>query len=203
LTRQPIIQWSDRQGLLRSYQSIFLNPEKKYDESELVTQLKQRSEKAYSYLYDNYAGALYGIIHSIIPDNETANDVVQDVFVNIWTKIDSYDPSKGRLFTWILNIARNAAIDKLRSKGYRYGLKNQPLSENVNINAGAASYPVIKDVGLRKIISGLKEEQRTLLDLSYFQGYTHEEIAKAMNMPLGTVKTRIRTALIQLRTLIQ
>ena len=103
----------------------------------------------------------------------------------------------------MLNIARNAAIDKLRSKGYRYGLKNQPLSENVDINAGAASYPVIKDVGLRKIISGLKEEQRTLLDLSYFQGFTHEEIAKAMNMPLGTVKTRIRTALIQLRTLIQ
>ena len=75
-----------------------------------MIQLKQRSEKAYSYLYDNYAGALYGIIHSIIPDNETANDVVQDVFVNIWTKIDSYDPSKGRLFTWMLNIARNAAI---------------------------------------------------------------------------------------------
>jgi RNA polymerase sigma factor (sigma-70 family) len=180
-----------------------LSPEKKYDEPELVTQLKQRSEKAYSYLYDNYAGALYGIIHSIIPDNETANDVVQDVFVNIWAKIDSYDPSKGRLFTWMLNIARNAAIDKLRSKGYRYGLKNQPLSENVDINAGAASYPVIKDVGLRKIINGLKEEQRVLLDLSYFQGFTHEEIAKAMNIPLGTVKTRIRTALIQLRTLIQ
>jgi RNA polymerase sigma-70 factor (ECF subfamily) len=180
-----------------------LNPEKKYDEPELVSQLKQRIEKAYSYLYDNYAGALYGIIHSIIPDNETANDVLQDVFVNIWTKIDSYDPTKGRLFTWMLNIARNAAIDKLRSKGYRYGLKNQPLSENVDISAGAASYSVINDVGLRKVISGLKEEQRTLLDLSYFQGYTHEEIAKAMNMPLGTVKTRIRTALIQLRTLIQ
>jgi RNA polymerase sigma factor (sigma-70 family) len=180
-----------------------LNPGKKYDEPELVTQLKQRSEKAYSYLYDNYAGALYGIIHSIIPDNETANDVVQDVFLNIWTKIDSYDPSKGRLFTWMLNIARNAAIDKLRSKGYRYGLKNQPLSENVDINTGAASYPAISDVGLRKVISGLKAEQRALLDLSYFQGYTHEEIAKAMNIPLGTVKTRIRAALIQLRTLIQ
>ncbi|HET6996021.1 MAG TPA: sigma-70 family RNA polymerase sigma factor [Chitinophagaceae bacterium] len=180
-----------------------MNPGKKYDEIELVDQLKQRSEKAYSYLYDNYAGALYGIIHSIIPDNETANDVVQDVFINIWTKIDSYDPSKGRLFTWMLNIARNAAIDKLRSKGYRHSLKNQPLSENVDINAGAASYPVINDVGLRKVISQLKEEQRALLDLSYFQGFTHEEIAKAMNIPLGTVKTRIRTALIQLRTLIQ
>jgi RNA polymerase sigma-70 factor (ECF subfamily) len=103
----------------------------------------------------------------------------------------------------MLNIARNAAIDKIRSKGYKDGLKNQPISENVDIGVGSANYPIINDVGLRKVISRLKEEQRTLLDLSYFKGFTHEEIAKAMNIPLGTVKTRIRAALIQLRTLIQ
>ena len=165
--------------------------------------LQQRSEKAFSYLYDNYSGALYGIIHSIITDKETANDVLQDVFVNIWRKIESYDPSKGRLFTWMLNIARNAAIDKIRSKGFRDGLKNQPISENVDISVGSAINPAINDVGLKKVISRLKEEQRVLIDLSYFQGFTHEEIAKAMNIPLGTVKTRIRSALIQLRTLIQ
>lgn len=165
--------------------------------------LQQRSEKAFSYLYDNYSGALYGIIHSIITDNETANDVLQDVFVNIWKKIESYDPSKGRLFTWMLNIARNAAIDKIRSKGFRDGLKNQPISENVDIGIDSATNPAVNDVGLRKVISRLREEQRVLIDLSYFQGFTHEEIAKAMNIPLGTVKTRIRTALIQLRTLIQ
>ena len=180
-----------------------MNQGNTYNETDLVTLLQQRSEKAYSYLYDNYAGALYGIIHSIIADNETANDVLQDVFLNIWMKIESYDPSKGRLFTWMLNIARNAAIDKIRSKAFRDGLKNQPITENVDINVGSASYPVINDVGLRKVISRLKEEQRTLLDLSYFKGFTHEEIAKAMNIPLGTVKTRIRSALIQLRTLIR
>lgn len=180
-----------------------MNQGKTYSENELVDLLQQRNEKAYTYLYDNYSGALYGIIHSIISDTETANDVLQEVFINIWSKIESYDPAKGRLFTWMLNIARNAAIDKIRSKGFRDSLKNQPISENVDISGGSASYPVITDVGLRKVIGKLKEEQRTLLDLSYFMGYTHEEIAKAMNIPLGTVKTRIRSALIQLRTLIQ
>ena len=165
--------------------------------------LQQRNEKAFTYLYDNYSGALYGIIHSIIAETETANDVLQEVFINIWTKIESYDPAKGRLFTWMLNIARNAAIDKIRSKGFRDSQKNQPISENVDLSVGPASYAVISDVGLKKMISKLREEQRTLLDLSYFKGYTHEEIAKAMNIPLGTVKTRIRSALIQLRTLIQ
>ena len=174
-----------------------------YTESELVNSLRQRSEKAFSYLYDNYSGALYGIVHAIITEDETANDVLQDVFINIWRKIELYDPAKGRLFTWMLNIARNAAIDKVRSKGFRDSLKNQPISENVDINVGLAINPAVNDVGLRKIISNLKEEQRVLIDLSYFQGFTHEEIAKATNIPLGTVKTRIRSALIQLRNLIK
>lgn len=165
--------------------------------------LKQRSDKAFNYLYDNYSGALYGIIHSIISNTETANDILQDVFLNIWKKIESYDPSKGRLFTWMLNVARNAAIDKLRSKSFKDELKNQSLSEIVDISVGTAIKPNISDVGLRKVISRLKDEQRVLIDLSYFQGFTHEEIAKAMNIPLGTVKTRIRSALMQLRTLIK
>jgi RNA polymerase sigma factor (sigma-70 family) len=174
-----------------------------YTESELVASLQQRNEKAFSYLYDNYSGALYGAINSIVTNTETANDVLQDVFINIWKKIDSYDPAKGRLFTWMLNVARNAAIDKIRSKGFRDSIKNQPLSENVDNNMGSFVNPAISDVGLKKMISTLKEEQRVLIDLSYFQGFTHEEIARAMNIPLGTVKTRIRTALTQLRTLIK
>jgi RNA polymerase sigma factor (sigma-70 family) len=174
-----------------------------YNESELVNLLQQRSEKAFSYLYDNYSGALYGIVKSIVNDTETANDTLQDVFVNIWKKIESYDPAKGRLFTWMLNIARNAAIDRIRSRGFRDSLKNQPLSENVDISVGSFTNPNINDVGLRKVINRLKEEQRVLIDLSYFHGFTHEEIAKAMNIPLGTVKTRIRSALLQLRTLIR
>ncbi len=94
--------------------------------------LQQRSDTAFSYLYDNYSGALNGIINQIVPESETANDVLQEVFVSIWRKIESYDPAKGRLFTWMLNIARNASIDKIRSRSYRNNLKNQTLAENVN-----------------------------------------------------------------------
>lgn len=166
--------------------------------------LQEQSEKAFSYLYDNYSGALYGIINSIVKEKESANDVLQDVFINIWRKIGSYDPLKGRLFTWMLNIARNAAIDKIRSKEYRDGLKNQRFPDTVDITiGGSVDGPNSNDVGLRKVLRKLKEEQRVLIDLSYFQGYTHDEISKALNIPLGTVKTRIRSALIQLRNMIQ
>jgi len=174
-----------------------------YSEQELVSLLQQRSDTAFSYLYDNYSGALNGIINQIVPESETANDVLQEVFVNIWRKIESYDPTKGRLFTWMLNIARNASIDKIRSRSYRNNLKNQTLADNVNdpLNLQVIK-PVYDNIGLRKIVSQLKEEQRILIELSYFQGYTHEEIAKVMSIPLGTVKTRIRSALIQLRTML-
>ncbi|HWC54652.1 MAG TPA: sigma-70 family RNA polymerase sigma factor, partial [Chitinophagaceae bacterium] len=87
-----------------------------YSEQELVTLLQQQNQQAFGYLYDNYANALHGIIFSIVKENETASDVLQEVFMNIWKKIGSYDPGKGRLFTWMLNIARNAAIDKIRSR---------------------------------------------------------------------------------------
>lgn len=171
-----------------------------YSEQELVILLQQRNEKAFSYLYDNYSGALYGIVNGIITDKEVANDVLQNVFVNIWRKIESYDVAKGRLFTWMLNIARNASIDELRSRGYKDSQKNRPIEEGVELT-GAVTNPSIADVGLKKILWKLKDDLRVLVDMSYFQGFTHEEIAKALNIPLGTVKTRIRTALIQLRTM--
>ena len=177
-----------------------LNSKPTYSESELVSLVTQRNEQAFSYLYDNYSGALYNIINQIVPDRETAGDVLQEVFVNIWRKIGTYDASKGRLFTWMLNIARNAAIDKIRSRAYQDGLKNQSLPETY---AGQSVKPVVDDFGLRKLVNKLKDEQKVLVELSYFQGFTHEEIAKTLIIPLGTVKTRIRSALLQLRTLIQ
>ena len=164
--------------------------------------LQQRDRQAFSYLYDNYSGALFGIVNAIVTDREAANDVLQNVFVNIWKKIESYDASKGRLFTWMLNIARNASIDEVRSKSHQNMKKNQPIGENTEL-AGAVTGPSVDDVGLKKLLSKLKEEWRVLIDLSYFQGFTHEEIAKILGIPLGTVKTRIRSALIQLRTMIQ
>ncbi|MFZ6025906.1 MAG: RNA polymerase sigma factor [Bacteroidota bacterium] len=175
---------------------------KKYSESELVRLLQQRSAQVFNYLYDNYSGALLSIIHNIVRDEELANDVLQEVFVKIWRQVESYDSSKGRLFTWMLNIARNASIDTVRSKSYQNNQKNRELSENVYEAAGVFQMQV-DQIGLRKLVHQLKEEHRVLIDLSYFQGFTQDEISKMMDIPLGTVKTRLRTALIQLRGIIQ
>ena len=173
-----------------------------YTESELVELLKQHDNKAFNYLYEHYSAALYGIILPIVNEAEIANDVLQEVFVNIWRKIESYDPMKGRLFTWMLNIARNASIDMLRSSGFRNSRKNQPLFETVSVSS-ATQMQNVDNIGLRKVLDKLKDEQRTLVELAYFKGYTHEEIAAIEGIPLGTVKTRIRSALIQLRNYLQ
>ena len=175
---------------------------KKYNEPELVLLLKQRSQHVFSYLYDNYSGALLSIIKNIVSDEDMANDVLQEVFVKVWKQIESYDSSKGRLFTWMLNIARNASIDTIRSKGYQNSLQNRELTEDVYI-AGGTSETKTDQIGLRKVVHGLKEEYKVLVELSYFQGYTQDEIAKMLGIPLGTVKTRLRTALIQLREIIK
>jgi RNA polymerase sigma-70 factor (ECF subfamily) len=131
-----------------------LNIKTTYSEQELVALLQERNEKAFGYLYDNYSAALYGIVNSIIIDKEIANDVLQNVFINIWRKIESYDASKGRLFTWMLNIARNASIDEFRSKGFRHSQQNQSLNDNVDV-PGASAGPVVEDVGLKKVLTNL------------------------------------------------
>lgn len=171
-----------------------------YTEQELVSLLKNRDNKAFGYLYDHYSGALYSIILQILNDAELANDVLQDVFINIWRKIESYDSTKGRLFTWMLNIARNASIDTLRSKTYQNDRKNQPMDNQAeDVLVALVTQVNVDNIGFRKVLKELKEDQRQLIDLAYFKGYTHEEIAEMESLPLGTVKTRIRAALTQLR----
>ncbi len=170
----------------------------KYTEAELVMLLKQRQQPAFNYLYDNYSGALFTIILNILNDRELSSDVLQEVFVKIWRQIDSYDETKGRLFTWMMNIARNASIDMLRSKDFKNTQQNRELNEGV-YDAGGSTETKTDQIGLRKVVRQLKEEHRVLVELSYFEGYTQDEISKMLNIPLGTVKTRLRTALTQLR----
>lgn len=176
---------------------------KKLDENELVMLLKQRHQSAFEYLYDNYAGALNTVILSVVPDRELANDILQEVFVKIWRQIDSYDESRGRLFTWMTNIARNASIDMVRSKGYRYQQQNQELTDSVYLSGESFTQIPIERIGLRKLVHQLKPDYKELVELSYFQGFTQEEISKMLNIPLGTVKTRLRAALIQLKQLVK
>jgi RNA polymerase sigma factor (sigma-70 family) len=169
-----------------------------YTEQELVDMLKQRSPKAFSYLYDHYASALNGVILGIIQDQEVAGDVLQEVFVKIWKQIENYDAAKGRLFTWMYNIARTTSIDMLPSRDWRNSQRNHSLTDEYALlpDKGASQG---EELGLRKIIQTLRDDYKILVELSYFQGYTQEEIAGMLNIPLGTVKTRIRAAIVQLR----
>ncbi|HNP20664.1 MAG TPA: sigma-70 family RNA polymerase sigma factor [Panacibacter sp.] len=175
---------------------------KKYTEAELVSLLKERQQPVFSYLYDNYSGALFSVINAIIPDKDTAGDVLQEVFVKIWKQSATYDATKGRLFTWMMNIARNASIDMLRSKNYQHNAQNRELTGNVYEQVGT-TVTNIDQIGLRKLVHTLKSEQKVLVELSYFEGYTQDEISKMLNIPLGTVKTRLRAALLQLRELVK
>jgi RNA polymerase sigma factor (sigma-70 family) len=172
-----------------------------YTEFELVSMLQKQDDKAFKYLYEKYNKALYNAVYQIINDIEISNDVLQQVFVTIWQKMKMYDASKGRLFTWMLNVTRNASIDYLRSKANKNNKRNQELTDNVHIsNLQTNEIVNIDAIGIKKFISELKEDYKVILTQSYFLGYTHEEIADNLDIPLGTVKTRLRASLIQLRS---
>ena len=173
-----------------------------YSEQDLVAALKAKDKSAFEYLYDHYSGALYSIILQIVQHSTPAKDVLQEVFINIWRRIGTYDPAKGSLFTWMLNISRNASIDLLRSAAYKNNLKNQELKGNV-YGKDQVTQINTDHIGLTKFLEKLRPDLRVLLDLSYIKGFTHEEIAQIENIPLGTVKTRIRSALLQLRELLK
>lgn len=169
-------------------------------EQELVARLQRNDRQAYEHLYDNYSSALYGVIHRIITDDEMASDVLQEAFVKIWNGIKGYDATKGKLFTWMLNICRNIAIDKTRSKDFNNNKKNQSTEIVVN-QIGRLRADGIKpdQIGLIELVDKLDPNERLLIDLMYFKGYTQAEIAEEYNMPLGTVKTRLRSATMNLR----
>lgn len=171
-----------------------------HTEEELVTLLKRKDSNAYSLLYDNYSAALFGVITRVVPAAEIAEDILQDVFIKIWKNIENYDASKGRLFTWMLNIARNAAIDYSRSKQFKLENKLQGIETARYEMTGHSSGQSHSDfIGVKEQVAKLKEDYRILIDMIYFGGYTQEDAARELNIPLGTVKTRVRAAIIKLR----
>ncbi|MEO1258432.1 MAG: sigma-70 family RNA polymerase sigma factor [Bacteroidota bacterium] len=172
-------------------------------ENQIVRLLGQGEQQAISLLYQNYSGALLGIISRMIPSREVAEEVLQDVFVKVWDNADKYDPAKGKLFTWLAQITRNTALDKVRSAGYRKGQKTDEIETNVSVHEQQADDPAIEDSGLRKVIGGLDKNYRTLIDYAYFQSYSQSEIAKELGMPLGTVKSRMRAAIKELRKILK
>lgn len=173
-------------------------------ESELVRQLQQKDNQAFSYLYDHYAPSLYGVIYKILGIEEVAQDILQETFIKIWNNIEQYDSTKGKLFTWALNIARNTAIDKLRSKEFKTKQQNHDLtSRQVRNKRDEHSQQIGEFTGFTDVIKKLREEHRIIIDMMYFEGYTQAEVAERLGIPLGTVKTRARAALEHLRALLQ
>lgn len=171
-----------------------------YTEQELVTLLLQKSRTGFDYLYKQYSGAMYGIIRKVVADEQIAQDVLQEVFVKIWNNVDKFDATKGRLYTWMLNLARNTAIDKLRSKGEIMKGKIH-TGENIvyKLENDLQTEQQTDVIGLRKIVADLKPEYQAIVELAYFKGFTLDEISKSLDVPLGTVKTRMRKAISILR----
>jgi RNA polymerase sigma-70 factor (ECF subfamily) len=171
---------------------------KSYTEAELVTLLQMRSEEGFSYLYDHYTPSISGIIFSIVNDQIACEDVLQEVFIRIYRRIEQYDADKSRLYTWMAQIARNAAIDWKRKSVNQPGSLNQKLIEDVPImvNGGYADM-----VDLRNWIMRLAKPEQEVVVLSYLHGHTQEEISQMLQIPLGTVKSRIKSGLLKLRTL--
>jgi RNA polymerase sigma factor (sigma-70 family) len=179
-----------------------LAPTKKISltEEDLVRALKGKETIAIQALYDMYSGALLGVISRIIQQPEVAEDLLQETFIKIWNSADSYDSTKGRLFTWMINLARNLSIDKIRSKDFRNSHKNQDIENNVDFIDSQRKITFNADtLGLRDMVTALKPEFNDVLNMVYFKGYTHVEAAEELNLPLGTVKTRIRMAIMELR----
>ncbi len=178
-----------------------LKIEQKIAEEDLISLLKEKSESAFSYLYDNYAGALLGIITRIVVDEDRANDVLQDTFVKIWKNVESYERGKGTLFTWMLNIARNSAIDSNRSKHVKYKIQmDERVVDNNNKVDNTAQMDII---GLKETVLKLRHEYQNLIEFIYMKGFTQQEYADEFGIPLGTVKTRTRAALLELRNLLK
>ncbi len=168
-------------------------------EEVLISLLKSKDKAAFSRLYDDYSPTLYGILLRILKSEPLAEDVLQESFLKIWMNIENFDRSKGTLFSWMLNIARNGAIDVLRSKSFKQESKNQSLDISVGMVVDRETEERAETIGVANLLETLIPEQRAVMDLLYFKGYTHVEAAKELSIPLGTLKTRARLAIQNLR----
>lgn len=169
----------------------------------LITQFKQKDQKAFEELYKMYGDSMHGVIYNIVRDNNIAEEIMQDVFIKAWNNANSYSPEKGRFFTWILNIARNAAIDKTRSKAFKNSKKNLAAEYFVDILQTSESLDdQTNSIGIKKFVEKLAKKCIEVIELLYFKGYTQQEASEELDMPIGTIKTRNRNCIKDLRTMV-
>jgi RNA polymerase sigma-70 factor, ECF subfamily len=170
-------------------------------QEEVLVLIQKKDDRAYSVLYDMYAKSLFAIISNLVKDREEAEDILQEVFIKIWKNIDSYNETKGRFYTWMLNIARNSSIDKMRSKNFNNNKKNLSSDNFVHLFDDNNKFiNKIDAIGIQEFIKKLKPKCIALIDLLFFKGYTQQEASEELEIPLGTVKTNNRNCINDLRT---
>jgi RNA polymerase sigma factor (sigma-70 family) len=169
-------------------------------EVKFLSDLRAHNNMSFRKLYSTYSAQLLGIIMRVVPEREIAEDILQDSFVKIWKSIDTYDPEKGKLFTWMARLVRNSAIDYKRGKTCAKSSKNEDIE---SVYAKVDSVHFVPDrsdaIGVRELMCVLSDSQKQILDLVYFHGYTQAEVSDELCIPLGTVKSKIRLAVKVLR----
>ncbi|QKG52385.1 RNA polymerase sigma factor [Hymenobacter sp. BRD67] len=160
-------------------------------ESQLIQRLYARDETAMAFFYKNYRAALYHTIWSIVRHDELAEDILQECMLKFWLAFPTYDASKGRLFTWAIQICHNLAIDRLRAQR-RTAQRTHSLTADLHGGLAAAITFRPEHIGVRDWLQLLTPADRQLLELLYLEGYTQLETAEELKLPLGTVKTRAR-----------
>ena len=169
-------------------------------QEELLQLIYKKDDKAFTHIYDMYSKSLFSVINVLMKNKEEAEDVLQEVFVKIWKNIDSYHESKGRFYTWILNIARNTTIDKLRSKNFNNSQKNLSADNFVHVLEDSNKLVNLVDsIGIQEFVKKLKPKCIQIIDLLFFKGYTQQEASEELAIPLGTVKTQNRNCINDLR----
>lgn len=169
----------------------------------LVSKFQDKDEKAFETLYQMYSESMLGVIYNIVRDRDIAQDVMQEVFIKAWHSADSYSPQKGRFFTWLINISRNAAIDKIRSKSFKNSGKNLNSDYFVDIIQDQDSLDDKTDaIGIKKFVGKLAQKCIEVIELLYFKGYTQKEASETLKMPIGTIKTRNRNCINELRLML-
>jgi len=182
---------------------------KKPDDASLIEQIARAKKDALSELYDRYNRLVFSVAYAILGDRALAEEVTLDVFVRVWQRAKTYQPERAKVSTWLVAITRHHAIDILRrKKSHPEG--NSLAWDTASLQNGFALHNPVEDTELvlqqervREALAQLPAEQRQALELAYFKGYSHTQIADVLKQPLGTVKTRIRLAMQKLRQLLK
>jgi RNA polymerase sigma-70 factor (ECF subfamily) len=171
------------------------------DDSSLLALVQSGNEQAMASLFDRYSKVVYSVALRVLRDPASAEDVLQEVFMQIWRNPDSFTAARGSLGGWLSIVSRNRSIDTLRRKRPTVDVDNVPLASSFNLANEAETNSLMERA--RGVIHKLPTEQRKTLEMAFFDGLTHSEIAEMTGDPLGTVKTRIRSALLTLRKAFQ